>query len=58
MEKNFIKTSDPSVASELRANGFTSVSQEGKMFVFLNDGKATFSEDSKKKIAYTNILCT
>lgn len=57
MKLNFIKTSDPSMAKKLRENNFTAVSQEGKIFVFLNDGKEIFSEEEKKKIAYSNILC-
>ena len=58
MKLNFIKTSDPSMAKKLRENNFTAVSQEGKIFVFLNDGKEIFSEEEKKKITYSNILCT
>lgn len=57
MKSNFIKTSDVSVAEELRKNGFTAIGQEGQMFVFINDGKAVFSEDEKKKMAYSDILC-
>ena len=57
MKQNFIKTSDATVAKELRALEFTAVGQEGEMFVFINDGKETFSDEAKKKIAYSNIIC-
>jgi len=57
MGQNFIKTSDEKVAAELRRNNFTAVSQEGKYYVFLNDGKYNFSEEDNKKIIKTDILC-
>lgn len=56
MKNNFIKTSAPNVAEELKANGFTLVSKEGEMYVFLNDGKANFSDESKNQVIYTDIL--
>ena len=57
MQGNFIKTSDPSLVKKLRESGFTSVSQEGKMFIFINDGKAVFSDNEKKSLVYSDILC-
>ena len=57
MKSNFIRTSDATVAEELKKNGFTEMSKEGNVYVFINDGKANFSEDTKKKIAYSDILC-
>lgn len=56
MKTNFIKTSAPNVAEELKANGFTLVSKEGEMYVFLNDGKANFSDESKNQVIFTDIL--
>lgn len=53
---NFIRTEDPIVASELRANSFTELPKEGNMFVFLNNGKEVFSAEEKKKMVFSNKL--
>ena len=52
--KNFIKTSDAKLADELRASGFKELKSQGKFFVFLNNGKATFSSSEEKKLVFTN----
>lgn len=57
MKDKFIKTSDSDTASKLRSLGFTAVAQEGKYFVFLNDGKQNFSKEDDEKIIKTDILC-
>ena len=51
---NFIKTSDTKLADELRASGFKELKPQGKFFVFLNNGKKSFSADQEKKLLYTN----
>lgn len=51
---NFIKTSDPELAKELKLYGYTELKNQGKFFVFINNGVAHFTEEQKKKIAYTN----
>jgi len=53
--KHFIQTSDEKVAEELRKNGYTELSRQGKFFVFINEAtkNKTFDE---KKIIYTDIL--
>lgn len=57
MQGNFIKTSDTALAKKLQESGFTSVSQEDEMFIFINDGKAVFSDNEKKRLVYSDILC-
>ncbi len=57
MKEQFIKTSDEDTASKLRGLGFTAIAQEGKYFVFLNDGKQNFSQEDDEKIVKTDILC-
>lgn len=54
---NFIRTQDDNVADYLRLNKYTELPKQGKFFVFLNDGKATFSETVKKKIVIDNKTC-
>ena len=56
MKQNFIKTNDVALAAKLRKSGYTAVGQENQTFVFLNNGKLTFSESDKNKIVYTNII--
>lgn len=57
MEKqNFVKTTDPLVAEELRKSGFTELEQSGGFYNFINNGMANFSEDKKNKIAFTNVM--
>lgn len=55
---NFVKTSSEDVYGELKNAGFTYLGKEGDLYCFINDGKQlTFSEDNKKKILYTNMIC-
>lgn len=53
MEK-FIKTQDAGLAEVLRSQGFKELKPQGKFFVFINNGRANFSVEQKKKIVYTN----
>lgn len=53
---NFIKTSDKDTAEQLKKQGFNLISQEGNIFVFLNDKPTKFSEEYNKKLVYTNII--
>ena len=55
MEK-FIKTQDESTALQLCELGFTELPKQGSFFIFINDGKANFSLEEKKKLIYTNIM--
>lgn len=54
--KHFIKTSDETVAKELRKEGYVELSKEGQQFVFINDSKKVKTFD-EKKIIYTDNLC-
>lgn len=54
--KNFIQTRDEGTAIQLRSLGFTELPKQGSFFVFINDGKANFSSEEKKKMVYTNII--
>lgn len=54
--KNFIQTQDKGTAIQLRSLGFTELPKQGSFFIFINDGKANFTSDEKKKLVYTNIL--
>ena len=54
---NFIKTSDENVAEIYRKEGYQELPQEGKFFVFVNQGIERFSEEVKKKSILTNQLC-
>lgn len=55
MKYNFIKTTDEETKSNLLRSGFKLVSQNGGMYVFLNDHSLVF-DDKKIKIQYSNIL--
>lgn len=56
--KNLIKTMDENTASELRNAGYPELSKQGQFFVFVNIGKnLTFTEEDKKKMVFTNIVC-
>lgn len=55
MNYNFIKTTDEETKSNLLRSGFKLVSQNGGMYVFLND-HSLFFDDKKNKIQYSNIL--
>ena len=52
----FIKTQDTAVASYLRQSGYEELPHQGNFYVFLNNGKATFTEDFRKKVVLTNKL--
>lgn len=56
MNCNFIKTEQEHVAEELRRNGFTELKKDGKLFVFVNNGKMNFSDKDKKEIIYSDVL--
>lgn len=52
-----IKTRDEGVAKELIASKFTLVNKDASgMYTFLNNGHKTFSEEEKKKMAFTNMM--
>lgn len=55
MKKKFILTQEESTAELLRKDGFTFKGKQGKTYLFINDGKLTFSE-AEHKVVYTNIL--
>lgn len=55
MKYNFIKTTDEETKSNLLRSGFKLVSQNGGMYVFLNDHSLVF-DDKKNTIQYSNIL--
>lgn len=52
---NFVQTDDETTASTLRDLGYTELGKQGSLFCFINDGKATFSEDVSKTVEYTNV---
>lgn len=54
--QKFIKTQDVSTSEQLKKLGFTELPKQGSFFVFINDGKANFSSEEKKKMVYTNIM--
>ena len=51
---NFIKTSDEELAMNLRASGYKELKKQGKFFVFLNNGKMSFTEEQNTKLIRTN----
>lgn len=51
---NFINTDSKETADQLRSLGYTEIGKQGSFFCFINDGKATFSEDVSKTVEYTN----
>lgn len=55
---NFIKTSCEETRQKLKAAGLPEMGKEGKYYVFVNIGKnLSFTEDDKKKMILTNIVC-
>lgn len=54
MKNMFVKTQDKELAEQLRKSGYKELKPQGKFFVFINDGKATFSNEQTKKVVYTN----
>lgn len=58
MEKGkFIITYDKNTADELLRTGFELVNSQNEKYVFINSGNAKFSNTTKNKITYTDILC-
>ena len=51
---NFVNTDSEETAETLRKLGYTEIGKQGSFFCFINDGKATFSEDVSKTVEYTN----
>ena len=57
MNKKFIVTKDPDVATQLAAT-FKQVNNSNGTWVFLNETPTSFNfEECNNKIAFTNILC-
>ena len=55
MKYNFIKTSDKETKENLLKEGFKLVSQDEKVWTFINDYSLTF-DNTNNKIQYSNIL--
>ena len=55
MKYNFIKTSDKETKENLLKEGFKLVSQDEKVWTFINDHSLTF-ENTNNKIQYSNML--
>lgn len=51
---NFVQTSDKETYNKLLEEGFTFLKKDGKFWVFINNGVATF--DTKEHVSYTNKL--
>ena len=55
--QNFIKTDNAETIKVLKNQGFTFLGEDKSgIAVFLNDGKLTFSEDTKKNMVFTNLI--
>ena len=53
----FLYVKDENIKDKLLANGFTMLQckeQNGKYYVFANNGVLTFSENDKKEILFSN----
>lgn len=58
MNANFIKTPSMLIYDRLLKSGATYIGQEGELYCFINDIKNfTFSDEDKKEILFTNIIC-
>ena len=55
MKYNFIKTSDKETKEKLLKEGYKLVSQDEKVWTFINDHSLTF-DNTNNKIQYSNIL--
>ena len=55
MKYNFLKTSDEETKKYLLKRGYKLVSQDEKMWTFINDHSLTF-DNTNNKIQYNNIL--
>ena len=56
MKYNFLKTSDEETKKYLLKRGYKLVSQDEKVWTFINDHSLTF-EEKNNKIQYSNMLC-
>ena len=56
MKQLFIRTQDENTKNILLENGFPFLHKEGSFYIFLNDGKANFSEEVQKEVFYTDKL--
>jgi len=56
MKQLFIRTQDEATKNLLLKCGFTFLNKEGNFYIFLNDGKVSFSEDVRKEVFYTDKL--
>ena len=55
MKYNFLKTSDEETKKYLLNRGYKLVSQDEKIWIFINDHSLTF-DNTNNKIQYSNIL--
>lgn len=55
MKYNFLKTSDEETKKYLLKRGYKLVSQDEKVWTFINDYSLTF-DNTNNKIQYSNIL--
>lgn len=55
MKYNFLKTSDEETKKYLLNRGYKLVSQDEKVWTFINDHSLTF-DNTNNKIQYSNIL--
>jgi len=56
MEQFFIRTRDENTKELLLKNNFTFLNKEGDFYIFINDGKAEFSDSVRDEIYYSNKL--
>jgi len=56
MSEHFIKTSFAETADQLRKSGLTELPKQGEFYVFLNNGKQSFSKEDDKKVILTNTM--
>ena len=56
MKQLFIRTKDEKTKDTLIENGFELLNKEGSYYIFINDGKANFSNEVQKEVFYTDKL--
>jgi len=56
MKQLFIRTKDETTKDVLLKCGFTLLQKEGNFYIFLNDGKVSFSDEVQKEVFYTDKL--
>ena len=56
MKQLFIRTKDEATKDVLLKCGFTLLQKEGNFYIFLNDGKVSFSDEVQKEVFYTDKL--